>query len=149
MTFKELTALFTVYSNNFKVMHWGSIGPKFDRIHNLSQEYYDMTSDDLDVLAEMGLRIGQKPATIMESTKILAEVEEHKFFVFDSFSDCDYECFVKTANIMLSDICKCLELVLASEEMKDPSNVGIKASLEGLHDKYDLQARYLNARRSK
>ena len=147
MDFRKLTAVFTVYSNAFKVMHWGAIGNKFDRIHKLCEEYYDMVGTDLDALAEMGIRLGQKPATLAESIDILHGLEGHEFIIIQSFEDINYERFVKLANVMLNDILWCIATELQTDDMKNIVNVGIKSSLEAMYEKYDLQARYLNARR--
>lgn len=145
-TFTGITALFTVYSNNFKAMHWFACGKSFDRIHKLTESYYDMTADDLDVLAEMAMRINQRPATISKAVSILESYEGRNFMIM-SDGDVDYVSFHKMSDIMLKDICWAIEQLLADDILQVPSNVGIKATLEGLHDKYDIQCRYLNARR--
>lgn len=148
MIFTEATAIFTLYSNNFKVIHWAACGKKFDRIHKLAEEYYVMINDDLDVLAEMGIRVNQNPAVMIKCTDIISNIDYHDFLVIEEYDNIDYNKFCTMSNIMLKDICFCIESLLENDEVKKPSNIGIKASLEGLHDKYDLQARYLNASRS-
>lgn len=40
-------------------IHWHAIGPKFDRIHNISDEYYQKFNEDLDKLAELNLQHAQ------------------------------------------------------------------------------------------
>ena len=153
MTLKELTAVFTIYANNFKVLHWGAIGRSFDVIHNQSEKYYNMLSEDLDKIAEMALRLNEAPAVHFETTKILAEFEDRQFFIFETYKDCNFEDFTKISTVMLQDIVICLIEVLHNDDYFDFSdsdkviNTGIKAELEGLVNKYDLEARYLSARR--
>ena len=147
MSFTEITAVFTQYANNFRILHWCAVGKKFDRIHNTAKEYYEMIGDDLDVLAEMGMRVNQSPSTMYKAASILSNISDHNFLVIENCDLVDFEKFCKMTNLMLMDICYSIESVLSSDIMKDPRNVGIRATLEGIHDKYDLQARYLNARR--
>ena len=35
MNFKVLIAMFNVYADNFRVIHWGAKGKQFDRIHSI------------------------------------------------------------------------------------------------------------------
>lgn len=154
MNFRILTALFTIYANNFKVLHWGAIGKQFDRIHEISEKYYNMISEDLDVIAEMALRMNIHPTVFFEAVKVLADVEGKEFFIFETYEDIDYVDFAKISTVMLQDIVMCLSEMLQldcfnSEDSDTAINVGIKAELEGLINKYDLEARYLSSRRFK
>ena len=154
MNFKILTALFTVYANNFKVLHWGAIGKQFDKIHEISEKYYNLLSEDLDVIAEMALRMNIHPTVFFEAVKTLADVEGKEFFIFETYEDINYVDFTKISTVMLQDIVICLTEMLKLDyfDTEDPDtalNVGIKAELEGLINKYDLEARYLSSRRFK
>lgn len=154
MTFKELTAVFTIYANNFKILHWGAIGRGFDIIHEQSEKYYNMLSEDLDKVAEMALRMNETPAAHFETTGILADFEGREFFIFETYKNCDFDDFTKISTVMLQDITICLIEVLHNEcfdtsDNNNLINIGIKAELEGLVNKYDLEARYLSARRFK
>lgn len=154
MNFKVLTAMFNVYADNFRVIHWGAKGKQFDRIHNISQKYYNMISEDVDVLAEMALRVNQEPCIFINTLKTLSDYEERKFFIFEEFQDSDYDSFIRIATTMLQDIVLSLSDILDTDLFKGDSdetriNVGIKSEIEGLISKYDLEARYLCARRFK
>ena len=154
MNFKILTALFTIYANNFKVLHWGAMGKQFDKIHEISEKYYNMISEDLDVVAEMALRMNIHPTVFFEAVKILADVDGKEFFIFETYEDIDYVDFTKISTVMLQDIVTCLTEMLQldyfnSEDSDNAINIGIKAELEGLINKYDLEARYLSSRRFK
>lgn len=146
MDFKIFTAVMQLHESNFRMLHWGAKGKKFSRIHQRAEEYAEMIGKDLDAIAEMGLRMDQKPASFIESTKLLTDFQDHSFFAADSFKDISYDDFINTTDNILGDILYCIEELLKSEPIQDIKNVGIKADLEGLHGKYDLEKRYINAR---
>lgn len=59
---KELAMLCytaTALANDMKHVHFHAIGPKFDRIHSICQEYYDKASSDADELGELAMEYGQ------------------------------------------------------------------------------------------
>lgn len=154
MNFKVLIAMFNVYADNFRVIHWGAKGKQFDRIHSISQKYYDMISEDIDVLAEMALRVDEEPCIFLNTLEVLSKYEGRKFFIFEKFQDSDYDSFIKISTTMLQDIVLSLVEILDTDLFKGDSdearvNVGIKSEIEGLISKYDLEARYLCARRFK
>lgn len=47
---------YTLISNNFKHVHLNVVGPKFDRIHALADEYYHYFSDKADFFFELALQ---------------------------------------------------------------------------------------------
>lgn len=47
---------YTVMANNFKHVHLNAVGPKFDRIHELCDEYYHYFSDKADFFFELALQ---------------------------------------------------------------------------------------------
>ena len=113
-----------------------------------------MLSEDLDVIAEMALRMNIHPTVFFEAVKVLADVEGKEFFIFETYEDIDYVDFTKISTTMLQDIVICLTEMLKSdyfdtEDFDTAINVGVKAELEGLINKYDLEARYLSSRRFK
>lgn len=146
MTLRQLCAVFTVYSHNFHILHWGATGHRFDTIHKLADDYYKMMTDDIDVIAEQALRLGQNPGGYCENTKILDDCKA-SFLCLD-YEEVNYEEFCRYTDAMLEHVLLSIQAVLDTPEIKDPRNVGIKATIEGLHDKYDLHLRYLNKRRS-
>lgn len=145
MDFTTFSAVLTIYHHNFKVLHWGAGGKKFDRVHSLSQDYADMCLADLDIIAEMGLRNGQPPVSMGNIIETLKE-SDGNFMILD-YKTYNYKEFCVATTKMLSNILDCIATLRNSDEMQSDANMGIKASLEAMYDKYDLQARYLNARR--
>jgi len=146
MNLITLNSVFTLYERNFRMLHWLAKGKKFDRIHKLSEDYAEMVHGDIDVTAEMALRLNLCPSNLAE---VLKDVEDNdiKHIYIECGSNIDYEEFVKYSEIMLGNILKIVGAVRNSEEMQEDINMGIKAELEAMFNKYDLQARYLNARR--
>lgn len=47
---------YTLISNNFKHIHLNAIGPRFDRIHSLCDDYYRYFSDKADFFFELALQ---------------------------------------------------------------------------------------------
>lgn len=146
MDFTNFSAVLTVYRHNFKILHWGASGKKFDRIHKLADEYADMVAADLDVVAEMALRNGQSPCSMNNAVEILHNIDGN-FLVMDFNNHISYEEFCASTSAMLTSILSCISQLHESELVNNPINIGIKSDLEAMFAKYDLQARYLNARR--
>lgn len=147
-SFKELTAVFALEAHNFKVLHWMAKGKQFDRIHvKLASDYYDMVSDDLDVVAELGMRLDEGVPNYAEVIKLLMKTDCCEYEIIEA-EDVDYETFVEKADKILHDIITSIICVYKRDDIQnDVINVGIKSTLEGLLEKYDLQYRYLNKRR--
>ena len=49
-----------VFSNDMKHIHAHAIGNKFDRLHSISNEYYEKASEDSDLFVELALEFGEK-----------------------------------------------------------------------------------------
>lgn len=145
--FKVLLSGMILYRHNFRVLHWNAKGEKFDRIHQLADEYSEMLHGDIDTVAEMLMRLSQDPPSYDEVVEILRNDTDIDFKIIDGKAFYDYEEFSKLSNSMLNDILVSISNVLGTEEIAEFNNVGIKAELEGLYNKYDLQYRYLNKRR--
>lgn len=142
MDFKTLLSVLLVYRSNFHVLHWMCKGEAFFTIHAKASEYADMVLGDVDVIAEMILRHEDNIVNYKDALDIVENCEEH-FVMVPSDKLVDINEFSKYSQKMFSDIMRCIERLLEAEEIKQPSNVGIKATLEGMHDRYDLQCRYL------
>lgn len=147
MNFRVLCALLLVYRANFQMLHWLAKGKSFDRMHKIANDYYDKCLDAADTVAELGMRLDQRPPGYLEAVKII-ENQEDKILVLESGKDFEYGDFVKYACAMLNDIVSSIELLLDDAAVRSKSNVGIKAELENLHNQFDHEARYLNNRRS-
>lgn len=149
MKLQELLSLMVIHEHNFRVIHWNCIGKKFDKIHSITKEYYEMLSDDQDIVAEMAMRCGEKCVGYSEAEKILSEYSDKNFKIISSEEMFDYKKFCDDVSQMLDDICYGIGSVLEEKEISENiSNVGIKATLEGLYDRYDLQKRFIHTRRS-
>lgn len=146
MDLKTLLSLFMVYRSNFHVLHWNAKGEKFDRVHALAADYYDKLLSDADIIAEMSMRIGQGVVNYPEAYDTL-KTSNNNYLIIPSDTLYDYNAFIKMCDTMLKDILHSIESALENPVIKEPSNVGIKATLESMHNEYDLQCRYLNARR--
>lgn len=145
MTFTALNAILTMYKRNFKLIHWGAIGPKFDRMHTISENYASMLEKDIDEVAEMGLRCNENPVNI---DGILKELEkEDGSYIMLEFKSFTYTEFTSATDKMFAGILKAIAELRNSSKLQEDSNMGIKASLESMYDRYDLQYRYLNDRR--
>lgn len=127
---------------NFRMLHWMCSGDKFEQMHTNSDSYRDMTCEDIDAVAEMILRVTNNIPTIKSvSNYPNAIIDTHGNLInFDTW--CSYT--EKIFNGILDSISDCLK---EESIANDVTNVGIKASLESMYDKYDLQARYLIKRR--
>lgn len=149
MTLNELLAVLVVERSNFEVLHWKAKGRHFDNVHNnVTAGYYDMVSDDIDVVAEMGLRLNINPVNYTSAYKTAVKVCGNDLVVVSADRDYSRDQVIETTDIILKLILFCIAQTLMTDEIqKDIKNVGIKASLEGMYDKYDKECRFLNARR--
>lgn len=143
MNLKTFLSVLLVYRSNFHVLHWMADGDKFFTIHSKAEEYCNMILEDVDVVAEMHLRLEDDVVNYAEALKLIEEDEHHEFLLVNSNKLYDIEEFRNQSIRMFKDILSCIEELLDSDVIKDSKNVGVKASLEGMHDKYDLQCRYL------
>lgn len=145
---KELLAALLLAESNFKVLHWNAHGKEFDSTHvNITTTYYDLCSDKADVVAEMLIRMGGTPVNHAEVVTVLNDSNRH-YNITASTRLYDKEEIISAADDILGGIVALIEECLASKDIaENPHNVGIKASLEGLHDEFDIQWRYINKRR--
>lgn len=137
-----LLILLQISEANFRTLHWMAAGDKFEQIHLNCEKFVDMVGEDMDTVAEMSLRLSSNLPTLKAvSTNPNAVIDTHGELVH--FAE-----FCKYATSIFEGICNSIEACLEDEEIADDiSNIGIKSSLEAMHDKYDLQARYLIKRR--
>ena len=141
----ELDAVLRIYEQNFRNLHWNSKGLEFNDSHkNITTEYYEMLSDDVDKIAEILAVLGVDPFNYLEAAEYITK-SETKYFIVDSHAHYNKLEICKFADIMLNDICNIL--AAAIEELDQPINAGIKSELETLLYNYTLQAKYLNKRR--
>ena len=141
----ELDAVLRIYEQNFRNLHWNSKGIEFNDSHkNITTEYYEMVSDDVDKIAEILAMLNLDAFNYLEAADYITK-SETKYFIVDSKAHYSKLDICKFTDIMLNDICNILSAAI--EDMKDPINAGIKSELESLLYNYTLQARYLNKRR--
>ena len=145
MKLKELDALLRLYEQNFRNLHWNSIGLEFNDSHkNITTEYYEMVSDTVDEIAEILCMVDLDPANYMEAINILNS-SNCNFLIIDSKKKYTKAEIVKESQVMLSDICNCLANIASSVE--EPIFAGIKSDLEDMLYKYSKEMMYLNKRR--
>ena len=143
MDLKTFLSVLLVYRSNFHVVHWMAEGKNFFMIHSKSSEYYDQLLDDADKVAEMLLRHEDSIVNYEDALEIIKSDEHHEFFLAPANEKYDVEKFQAVSRRMFNDILVCIEELLETDDIKNPKNVGIKASLESMHDKYDLEMNYL------
>lgn len=143
MDLKTFLSVLLVYRSNFQVLHWMVKGKNFFTLHAKADEYAGEVLKDIDTVAEFLLRFDDSVVNYEEALKIIESNNEHEFLLIESNKLFGTDDFCKYSMKMFSDILVCIEELLDSEEIQNPKNVGIKATLEGMHDKYDLYNRYL------
>lgn len=147
MKLVELNSVLRLYESNFRNLHWNSVGEEFNDSHkSITTEYYNMISITIDVTAEMLAMLGCNAPNYVEALENLKNGERN-YMVVDSNVLYDRRKIVVFANVMLKDICELISEVLREDEINDPRNVGIKSELESILYQYDLQCRYINAKR--
>ena len=127
---------------NFRTVHWMSVGHKFDRQHSLAADYEGMVDESIDAVAEMLLR-GQKTVPTIVDAPAKSNLQ-----VIDGNQFINYDTFNTIVTVQLKSILNSIATVLKDNTIQnDIRCVGIKADLEGMFGKYDLQLRYLHAHR--
>ena len=142
---QKLQAILTVHADNFRILHWKSCGENFECAHQISGNYYDMLSDDVDDIAEIMLRYDINPLNIFQCIKL--SINSGTNVSVSASEDYDIKAVTEKTSLIFTEILKIIREVL--EEAQDPSSIGVKAYLESLYDKYDKELRYLNKRRMK
>ena len=147
MSFKKLMAILIVQRSNFQVLHWKSIGRHFDNMHtNVTNNYYEMVSTDIDDVTECAMRLGVNPVNLVKACQIAASTEGVS--MYSTEKDYERDEIVSLTDKSLKSILNAIADVLQEDEIQENiENVGIKAYLEGLYDKYDKEYRFLNRRR--
>lgn len=150
MKYAELNELFAVlvlYRMNFENLHWNSKGLGFDDAHkNISTEYYEKVNDDVDVVAEMLVRLGVNPMNYREVFEYITN-SSNDYMIVESNTLYSKKDVISMSQILLTNISNAIVAVLDSDYMQETINAGMKSTLETLLDYYDLQARYINSRK--
>ena len=60
-----------VFSNDMKHIHTHAIGNKFDRLHNISNEYYEKANEESDLFVELALEFGEKVRNPSDAAAII------------------------------------------------------------------------------
>lgn len=144
---KRLLARLMVYETNMRVLHWQVVGKGFDRTHSgITDPMTDQIHSDVDVVAEKLIMLGGTPLDYLSVIRTIKDgCSDVKFASADtSYSS---EEVYKAIDGICSSICHSIEECLADSLIQQPNNVSIKARLEGMHEYYDLQMRFLNKRR--
>ena len=145
MKLKLLDALLRLYEQNFRNLHWNSVGLEFNDSHkNITTEYYEMVSKDVDLVAEILCMFNTNPANYAEAFELISNTEK-KYLIVDSSKKYNKAEIVQLSQVMLNDICDLLAAVI--QQLQNPLDAGIKSELETMLFNYTKEARYLNARR--
>lgn len=151
MTLRDLLAVFVLEESNFNILHWNCDGKKFDRMHTLAEEWYNRCSDNKDAIAEMAIRCGLHPIHYGEAIGVLKEAYKETnidFKLLTSDDTFDWDEFMQESQSIIGSIIKSIILVLESDEIQNnKANIGIKATLEGILEEWDLDYRYKNTHR--
>lgn len=138
----KLLTMMIISEANFRTIHWMVAGMKFNEMHLGADDFRKMVADDIDVVAEMILRR-------TDSIPTLKNVCGNERLIYDPEGNyIDFPKYLSLVSTILNGIKNAIGECLADPEItENPENVGIKAELEGLYNKYDLQANYLIKRR--
>ena len=147
MDFRIFLSVLLIYQHNFRILHWNACGCHFDTIHELANNYYNTLSEYIDKIAEIAIRLNQKPVDYKEAAELLESYDGHDFTMLEADKDYDDNAFTAQCDTMFADVLTCIEELLKSSELEDVKNVGIKADLESMYSEVDLQYRYINKRR--
>ena len=142
---RELLALLIVSESNMRCLHWLVAGKEFDNTHaGFTTSYYEMISEDVDYIAEVCIRLG---IDVLNYDSAYQIAKEKSFPLIDDKHNYSRKDASEICDSILGNIQKYLLVVLDSEVIKEPMNVGIKSTLEGMYEKYDKEKRFLNKRR--
>ena len=146
MNFRLFLAQLILYAMNIKDLHWLAHGDEFDAVHNgLTNDYHEKLCEDVDYIAEALMRNGEEPLNLPEVHELIASANR-KFIVVHTDRYYNKEEVYNICQKMLEDIKLSIEYLIKTIE-GDIKQVGIKSTLEGMHEWYDLQVRFLNHRR--
>ena len=143
--FRTLQSNLTIFANNIKMLHWNCKGDEFGCMHDeLTNDLYDKMTDDVDRVAEMMIRLSLRPLNLYEVVEI---GEENDTPVVNSNYLYEKEEVYKYIQKMLIVIMKNIEETLELDVIQDIKNTGIRSDLEAMHNEYDIERRFKNARR--
>lgn len=143
---KQFLEMLTLYSYNMKVIHWNSIGPSFDDIHDLADKYYAKINTTIDTIGEI---IGMMDGDIPSFKDLVEDLKdsEKDFLVVDATKKYTFEGGVALIEVMLEDIVVGVNKMLKEFDDDDSSLIGIISELENVQFMYSKEAKYFNKRR--
>ena len=143
--FRTLQSNLTIFANNIKMLHWNCKGDEFGYMHDeLTNDLYEKMTDDVDRVAEMMIRLSLRPLNLYEVVQI---GEENDIPVVNSNYLYEKEEVYKHIQKMLIVIMRNIEETLELDVIQDMKNTGIRSDLEAMHNEYDIERRFKNARR--
>ena len=140
MKLKDLLSVMIIHRSNFEMLHWKVKGQKFDSMHNtVTTNYYEMISTSIDDVAELGLRLKEKPVNYLEAYREAKRVNPN-ILIVDSSRDYTRDEVISTIDVILKDILASIGNVIFSDDIQNvKTNVGIKAALESMYNDYDKE----------
>lgn len=137
----------TVFGENIRMLHWNAKGDEFGYVHDtLTNDLYEKLSDDVDRVAEIMIRLSCRPLNILEIVQVQQKNIEDIFIVNSNYLY-DKDSVYKNIQKMLKSIMETIEEILELEVIQDVKNTGIRSDLEAMHNEYDIERRFKNARR--
>ena len=126
-----------VFSNDMKHIHTHAIGNKFDRLHSISNEYYEKASEDSDLFVELALEFGEKVRNPSDAAAIIG----YDFADADSYDWDDG----------IQQIMARMEAYIAAMEELRKSNIpaDVQSLLDDIIRYWKKENRYKNVARTK
>lgn len=144
VSLKEFFDILNIYFYNCRVLHWKIKSNKFEKTHELMNDYYNKFSDDIDLVAEMLLSNNLKVSNLDE---IINNIENNiDVELIDANKDYTYDEVIDYIDDMFAYIIKYIKRLL-NEDSVVTSNPGITSELENLYSFYDKELNYKNKRR--
>lgn len=73
-TMAQLANIMTLFQNDLLYMHHHAVGNDFDKVHSITQELYEKAGEQVDVLAEMALRLGEQVGNLADAQAAVGAV---------------------------------------------------------------------------
>ena len=126
-----------VFSNDMQHIHTHAIGNKFDRLHSISNEYYEKASEDSDLFVELALEFGEKVRNPSDAAAII----NYDFTDADSYDWDDG----------IQQIMARMEAYIAAMEELRKSNIpaDVQSLLDDIIRYWKKENRYKNVARTK
>lgn len=144
---RNLFSVLVVYRHNMQMLHWRVVGPAFDAVHELCDNYTDRFNKMIDSVGEKLLIMGDTPCTLFECLEIVKNLPR-EFICVEPRDYCDIECF-ENIHAMLDSLIK--EYNLAIDDCRCSSCThlpkGARASLESDLEWLELECYYKNTKR--